>query len=150
MRAEGIGALYRRRVEVQGEWQPLGGAARPFAAYLNRMHRKLHPVFSDGFLASVDRLPASHPLNDPSLMVTLELVIAGTDGRLVRRGIIRSSGVTAFDLSAVASVDRAAPFGAAPPDIVSPDGNVYVDWDFRRDQMACSTMHARPHLLAPR
>jgi hypothetical protein len=31
---------------------------------------------------------------------------------------------------------------------VSPDGNVYLHWEFHRDEVyACSTMNARPFLL---
>jgi hypothetical protein len=28
-----------------------------------------------------------------------------------------------------------------------PDGNVYLHWEFRRDQMACSTLYAHPYIL---
>jgi hypothetical protein len=43
---------------------------------------------------------------------------------------------------------RAAPFGPAPPEILSPDGNVYVHWQFYRNPFyACSTYFAHPYLL---
>jgi hypothetical protein len=45
-------------------------------------------------------------------------------------------------------VHRAQPFGPAPGAIVSADGNVYLHWEFHRDEVfACSTMHARPFML---
>jgi hypothetical protein len=45
-------------------------------------------------------------------------------------------------------VQRASPFGPAPSAIISPDGNVYLHWEFHRDEVyACSTMNARPFLL---
>ncbi len=130
-----------------GNQTALNTAAVPFASYLNQIHSRIHPIFADQFLSSLDNLPSSHPMNDPSLMTSLEIVVDREEGRLVRRGVTRTSGVTMFDISAIASVDRAAPFGAPPPEIVSPDGNVYLHWEFRRDDMACSTLFAHPYIL---
>jgi hypothetical protein len=63
-------------------------------------------------------------------------------------GIVKTSGITAFDIAALDSVHRSQPFGPAPGAIVSPDGNVYLHWEFHRDEVfACSTMHARPFML---
>lgn len=125
----------------------LGAAAVPFASYLNQLHSKLHPRFADGFLAAADTLPKAHPLQKQSLATTVGLVIRGADGHLVWRGVLLSSGLTAFDVSALRALDLAAPFDAAPPATLSPDGNVYIQWQLRRDQMACSTLHVRPYLL---
>ncbi len=130
-----------------GNQTALNTAAVPFAAYLNQIHSRIHPIFADTFLDSLDRLPASHPMNDKNLITALEIVVDREEGRLVRRGVTRTSGITAFDISAIAAVDRAAPFGAPPSEIVSPDGNVYLHWEFRRDDMACSTMFAHPFIL---
>jgi hypothetical protein len=67
---------------------------------------------------------------------------------LVRRGLTKSSGILQFDVSALASVDRAAPFGVPPAAIVSPDGNVYLHWEFYRNpDYACSTYFAHPFIL---
>ena len=63
-------------------------------------------------------------------------------------GIVKTSGITAFDIAALDAVDRAQPFGPAPSAIVSADGNVYLHWEFHRDEVfACSTMDARPFIL---
>lgn len=129
-----------------GNTTALNTAAAPFASYLNQIHSRIHPIFADGFLDSLDRLPASHPMNDPTLITAIEIVVEREEGRLVRRGVVSTSGVTAFDISAIASVDRAGPFGTPPSEIVSPDGNVYLHWEFRRDQMACSTLYAHPFI----
>jgi hypothetical protein len=129
-----------------GNTTALNTAAAPFASYLNQIHSRIHPLFADGFLDSLDRLPASHPMNDPTLITAIEIVVEREEGRLVRRGVVSTSGVTAFDISAIASVDRAGPFGTPPSEIVSPDGNVYLHWEFRRDQMACSTLYAHPFI----
>jgi hypothetical protein len=130
-----------------GNQTALNTAAVPFASYLNQIHSRIHPIFADTFLDSLDRLPASHPMNDRNLVTALEIVVDREEGRLVRRGVTRTSGITAFDVSAIAAVDRAAPFGAPPAEIVSPDGNVYLHWEFRRDDMACSTLFAHPYIL---
>lgn len=130
-----------------GNQTALNTAAVPFALYLNQIHSRIHPIFADTFLDSLDRLPASHPMNDQNLVTALEIVVDHEEGRLVRRGVTRTSGVTAFDINAIAAVDRAAPFGTPPAEIVSPDGNVYLHWEFRRDGMACSTLYAHPYIL---
>jgi TonB family protein len=132
-----------------GNQTALGNAALPFATYLNSMHNRVHPIFADSFLDSLDALPATNALNDLHLVTALEIVL-DANGAIVRLGVVRSSGVTAFDIAALDSFSRAAPFGKPPPAIVSPDGNVYVHWELHRDEVyACSTMNARPFLLAP-
>lgn len=126
----------------------LNTARSPFAGYLNHIHNRIHPIFADTFLPSLDGLPNAHPLNQPDLKTFLEIVVRETDGQLVRMGVTRTSGVTAFDIGALESVQRASPFGAPPPVIVSPDRNVYLHWEFHRDPMyACSTYFARPYIL---
>ena len=130
-----------------GNQTALNTAAVPFASYLNQIHSRIHPIFADMFLAQLDTLPASHPMNDQNLVTSLEIVVDHEEGRLVRRGVTRTSGVTMFDVNAIAAVDRAAPFGTPPSEIVSPDGNVYLHWEFRRDAMACSTAYAHPYIL---
>jgi TonB family protein len=130
-----------------GNQTALNTAAVPFASYLNGMHNRIHPIFADSFLESLDSLPTNHPMNDRHLVTRLEIVLT-KDGRLKKMGIVKTSGITAFDIAALDSVDRAQPFGPAPGAIVSPDGNVYLHWEFHRDEVyACSTMGARPFIL---
>ncbi|HXX68095.1 MAG TPA: TonB family protein [Polyangiaceae bacterium] len=121
--------------------------AAPYAAYLNDMHQRIHPIFADLFLESLYARPANDPLNDQNLVTLLEIVLT-KDGHLKKIGVVRTSGVTAFDVAAIDAVDRAQPFGSAPSEIVSTDGNVYVRWEFHRNEVyACSTFGARPFLL---
>lgn len=129
------------------ELRSIGAAALPFATYLNQLHAKLHPHFAGQFLAAMDKLPKTHPLQELSLATVVGLVIRGRDGQIVRRNVLRSSGSTSFDISALDAIDRASPFGRAPSATQSPDGNVYVHWELRRDEMACSTSQARPYIL---
>jgi hypothetical protein len=131
-----------------GNQTALNTAAVPFASYLNTIHNRIHPIFADSFLGSLDNLPKSHPMNDPKILTRLEIVVSPKEGRIVKMGIVKTSGITAFDVAALDSVHRAQPFGPAPGAIVSPDGNVYLHWEFHRDEVfACSTMHARPFML---
>ena len=130
-----------------GNQTALNTAQVPFASYLNGMHNRIHPIFADSFLGSLDGLPPNHPMNDQHLVTRLEIVLT-KDGHLKKMGIVRTSGITAFDIAALDAVDRAQPFGPAPGAIVSPDGNVYLHWEFHRDEVyACSTQGARPFIL---
>ncbi len=130
-----------------GNQTALNTAQVPFASYLNGMHNRIHPIFADGFLESLDGLPPSHPMNDQHLVTRLEIVLT-KEGRLRKMGIVKTSGLTAFDIAALDAVDRAQPFGPAPTAIISPDGNVYLHWEFHRDEVyACSTQGARPFIL---
>ncbi len=130
-----------------GNQTALNTAAVPFATYLNGMHNRIHPIFADSFLAGLDNLPPTHVLNDQRLITKLEIVLS-RDGHIVKMGIVKTSGITAFDIAALDSVQRASPFGPAPAAIVSADGQVYLHWEFHRDEVyACSTMNARPFML---
>lgn len=161
----------RRRSEHAGHWRPVGierwrasienyvpsvkpgnqtalnTAASPFASYLNQVHNRIHPIFADTFLASLDSLPASNPMNRPEIYTALEIVLDRDQGRIQRMGVTRTSGVTAFDVAALESVYRAQPFGPPPQAILSPDGNVYFHWEFHRGVEACGTANARPFML---
>ena len=131
-----------------GNQTALNTAAVPFASYLNTIHNRIHPLFADSFLGSLDNLPKTHPMNSPKLATSLEIVVSPKEGRIVKMGVVKTSGITAFDIAALDSVSRAQPFGPAPGAIVSADGNVYLHWEFHRDEVfACSTMHARPFIL---
>lgn len=131
-----------------GNQTALNTARVPFATYLNGIHNRLHPLFADDYLATLDGLPNGHPLNRPDLNAALEVVVSKEDGSIVRMGVVKTSGVTAFDAAALESMQRASPFGKPPSAIVSPDGNVYLHWEFHRNPIvACSTINARPFML---
>jgi hypothetical protein len=162
----------RRRSQHRGSWKPIGierwrpaienyvasvklgnqtalNAARvPFATYLTKIHGQLHPIFAVDYLGFLDGLPASDPQNNQDISTHLEIVLSQKDGSIVRMGVTRTSGVTAFDIGALESVQRASPYGAPPPVIVSPDGNVYLHWEFHRNPIpACSTFFARTYII---
>lgn len=130
-----------------GNQTALNTAKSAFAGYLNGIHNRIHPIFADSFLGSLDSLPLSHPMNNESLSTEVEIILDQESGNLVRMGVTKFSGITAFDIAALDSVKRAAPFGTPPREIVSPDGRVYLHWEFHRNQEACSTFNARPFIL---
>ncbi len=130
-----------------GNQTALNTAKSAFAGYLNAIHNRIHPLFADTFLASLDNLPSSHPMNNESLSTEIEIILDQESGNVVRMGVTKFSGITAFDIAALDSVKRAAPFGTPPHEIVSPDGNVYLHWEFHRNNEACSTFNAKPFLL---
>ncbi len=131
-----------------GNQTALNTAREPFARYLNQIHQRLHELFADLFLGHLDQLPKEHPLNNQDMSTHLEIALNKEDGRVVRMGITKSSGVTAFDVGALDSVERAAPYGPPPSAILSSDGNVYLHWEFhRRPELACSTYFARPFII---
>lgn len=162
----------RRRSQHQGSWKAVGierwrpaienyvasvklgnqtalnSAAVPFATYLNHIHNRLHPIFALSYLDFLDGLPGSAGLHDNEMATNLEIVLSQANGSIVKMGVTRTSGVTAFDIAALDAVQRASPFGAPPPSIVSPDGNVYLHWEFHRNPLlACSTYFARPFII---
>jgi len=131
-----------------GNQTSLNAARVPFATYINAIHNRLHPIFAEEFLAALDGLPKTHPLQSMDLVTKVEIVLSKDQGRIVRMGVTRASGSTIFDTVSLNSINRAAPFGKAPDVIVSPDGNVYLHWEFHRDPFdACTTRNAFPFIL---
>ncbi len=103
-----------------GNQTALNTARAPFATYLSVIHNRLHPIFADWYLSSLDSLPANHPLNRPDLSTSIEIILDEDEGRIVKLGVTKASGVTMFDVAALDSTERAAPFGRPPREIVSP------------------------------
>ena len=89
-----------------GNQTSLNTAQVPFATYLNGMHNRIHPIFADSFLASLDSLPRDNPMNDANIFTRLEIVLT-RDGHLMKMGVVRTCGITAFDIAALDSVQRA-------------------------------------------
>ncbi len=129
-----------------GNQTALGTRASPFAVYIARMHNKIHEVWGFGFLADLDRKPQSNPMNDRSLEVTMEIVIAAS-GEVDKVTIVKPSGVLTFDVAAVDTVMSLGPYEETPADIRSGDGNVYIHWTFHRDERMCTPYFADPFIL---
>jgi hypothetical protein len=131
-----------------GNQTSLNAARVPFASYINKMHNRIHPIFADGFLGSLDKVQGDDKLGNMKLFSHIEMVLDGATGKVVRAGIVKPSGVTAFDVGALSSLEAAGPFGRPPDVIVSPDGKVYIHWEFYRDPYyACTSKFARPYII---
>jgi TonB family protein len=130
-----------------GNQTALKTRAAPFAVFLARMHRDIHPLFAFGFLESLSDKPGNHPLNQPNLMTTLEIVING-DGTVHKINILRHSGRLDFDMAALDTVMTASPYENPPEEIRSPDGRVYLHWAFYRNHRQCGTFNAQPFILS--
>jgi hypothetical protein len=122
-------------------WEGNEGAVK---AYLEAVHACVHVAFADSFLASLRSLPAGHPLADPELATTVELVVNGESGALEQLGVVASSGVAELDAAAVAAFGAAFPLAPPPAASLSSDGNLYVTWELhRRREEACGSARAR-------
>lgn len=129
-----------------GNQTALKTKAHPFAVYVARMHRRIHAVWGFGFLRELDRRPDSDPMNNESLYVELELAI-NPDGSLEKFGVVKTSGVTAFDVAALHTVYELAPFDVTPRAIRSKDNRVHLRWGFARDWRACGTFNTQTYIL---
>ena len=136
---------------------PTPGARRPlgtyetrlaFARYVLAMHSKIHPVFADSYLSSIEGLPVDHSLNRPDIDTLVEIVLRGSDGAILGLGVVLSSGADEFDAAALEAVERASPFGAPSAETLSADGTMRMEWHFfRSPTVACSTINAVPFLF---
>jgi len=134
-------------------YRPQANGGRPVAwegdegeldAYLDGVHACVHEAFADSFLRSLAALPKDHPLSDPTLETTVELVIDGETGALAESGVVASSGVPEFDAAAVAAFEHAFPLDKPPPATLSSDGRLYVTWELHRNpEEACRREQAR-------
>lgn len=117
-----------------------------WADLINRIHARVHPLFANQYIASLNELPRDSALNDPTLYAELELHIAQNTGELVMIGLRRSSGQPELDIAALAAFSQAFPL-PIPENIASADGIVYLSWEAHRDETSCSSISARPHRL---
>jgi TonB family protein len=122
-----------------GNQTALNTRAAPFAQFITRMHRQIHELWAFGFMTALDSKPSSIPLNNPSLVAKLEIVL-DQKGNVDRVNMVRSSGLTVYDAAAIDVVYSAAPYPPPPPAILSGNGKVYVHWTFHRNEEACGTM----------
>lgn len=132
-----------RPVVQHGNQVALSAARFYFAQYIARVHLHIHPHYASRQPAIAALAAAGKPL-----AATIELVLEPTAGRVVRSGVVKTSGVPAFDGIALDTVTRAGPLGSAPHPIVSPDGRVYLHWELSSDPAdGCSPRRARPFML---
>jgi TonB family protein len=130
-----------------GNHTSVNAAPAVYAGYMAALHRKIHQRWP-AYLVSLDTsYPASHPLQRSTLQVTLEFVIEAKTGEFKAVNIVQSSGEMMFDAEAI---DTALTIGKQPnppPQIVSPDGRVYVHWNFWRDGRQCGLFGATIYIV---
>lgn len=122
-----------------GNTTELNTRAAPFAQFITRMHRRIHEQWAFGFLSQMDRSFKASRMDDPHLVAKLEIVLDGK-GNIDKVAMVRTSGLTGYDIAAINSVYSAAPFPEPPSAILSGNGKVYVHWTFHRNEEACGTM----------
>ncbi|MDD9941378.1 MAG: TonB C-terminal domain-containing protein [Myxococcales bacterium] len=127
-----------------GNQTALNASASSFAAYLARIHRRIHREFALGFLRGLPL--GGGPFDDMTLRTKLEIVI-NPNGSLHKVGVVETSGFTPFDFGAFNAVMSAGPFSAPPRKILSGDGRVYMHWAFYRNHRQCGTFNASPFKL---
>lgn len=131
---------------AQGEQVPLGKKTALFHNYIEVAHHRIHALFADSFLASLNAMDPGDPLNDFNLMTKMEFEILSS-GVVNEIRVIRSSGNTIFDAAAVDSIYRSSPFGPPPKAILSYNDRVYFRWGFYRNSRKCGVFNAEPYLL---
>jgi TonB family protein len=130
-----------------GNQTALKTRAAPFAVYIARMHRRIHKLWGFGFLEDLNDKSASNPMNKWSLNTKIEVVI-NPDGTIDKVTIVKPSGVGMFDVAALDVLYTAEPYEVPPQNIRSPNGKVYMHWNFYRDWRQCYTGGVHPFILA--
>ena len=119
-----------------------------YAGYMASIHRKIHARWANDFLISIDtQYPRSSPLQNPQLHTTLEFVIEAKTGKFTSVNIVKSSGELMFDAEAIDTSWAVGKRPNPPKQIVSPNGNVYIHWNFWRDGRQCGLFGAQVFLL---
>ncbi len=133
--------------EVQpGNQTALGTRANPFAVYIARMHRTIHPLWGYGFLADLNSKADNNPLNNMRLRVTMEVVV-NPDGTVAKATIVRPSGNLVYDVAAIDTIFSAGPYPHPPKAIRSANDKVYLHWSFYRNHRQCGTFNVHPYIL---
>jgi TonB family protein len=128
----------------QGELIGPHGSAETRAAwkFIDGMHRRIHPLFSDVYLPSLEGRALSDPVNQGIVVATADIRVR-FDGSLDEVHLSRPSRVPEFDRSVLDSITQSAPFPPPPLSIVH-DGTITVRWIFARPELlACNATAVR-------
>jgi TonB family protein len=115
---------------------------RPAWKFIDGMHRRIHPLFSDVYLPSLEGRAVSDPVNQGIVVATADIRVR-FDGSLDEVHLSRASGVPEFDRAVLDSITQSAPFPPPPPSIVQ-RGTTTVRWIFSRPELlACNATAVR-------
>ena len=143
------GSLENMITEIKpGNHTSVNAKRSVYVGYINALHRRIHERWANDFLISLDvTYPRSSPLQDPNLNTTLEFVIDAKSGEFEAVNVVKSSGEIMFDSEAINTAWSIGRRPNPPPQIVSPNGKIYVHWNFWRDGRQCGVMHASIYLM---
>ena len=131
-----------------GNHRPVDAHRATYAGWLSSLHKRIHSHWAESYLPMLDtRYPPGSPLQDRDLRAVLEFVIRADTGAFEKVTIVRTSGQLAYDGEATSLAWKVGPQPNAPPQIVSPDGRVYVHWTFWRDARQCGPFGASVYVL---
>ena len=143
------GSLENMIPEIQpGNHTSVNAHRSVYAGYIGALHRRIHARWANRFLVMIDtQYPRSHPLQNPNLSTTLEFVIDARSGEFEAVTIVKGSGEMLFDAEAISVAWAIGPRPNPPPQIVSPNGKIYVHWTFWRDGRQCGVFGASIYLM---
>jgi TonB family protein len=117
------------------------------AAYLDAMHKKIHPFFVGRELAAFDKQPASSPWNDQDAYAVVFMTVDEA-GKLTDVNMVKGTGVPELNQAIRRSIKDASPFPKPPAAILSSDKKARIRWQFHRDpKKECMPTHAWPMIV---
>jgi hypothetical protein len=112
--------------------------------FFRLLHERLHPIFSDQFLTSLDAGGPASPFNNPALNTLVMVEVFQATGELSTITIVESSGLLTFDLAALETFARVTPL-SVPSILSDASGIVRFAWRFSRPpEVACTSLNASP------
>jgi hypothetical protein len=116
-----------------------------WAGYADALHRRVHPIFVDQFLASLTGEEGAADFDEPNLAATIDVALDVQTGAVTQIGFAAPrQGLLPFFFAAIEAVVRGSKV-APPADLAEMDGSVYFQWTLYRDpKRSCSTYFLRP------
>lgn len=135
---------------TEGDRGPYDYDKKEASAYLDAMHKKIHPFFVGREIPALDgKGGSSAPWNDPDSYAVLFMTVDAT-GKLTDVNIVKGTGVPELNQAIRRSIQDASPFPKPPAGILSPDKKARIRWQFHRDpKKECQPTHAWPMIVEP-
>jgi TonB family protein len=122
---------------------PEGGPeTRAAWEFVDGMHRRIHPWFSDTYLESLEGRSPTDPVNQGIVVATADIRVR-PDGTLDDVRLSRPSRLPDFDRAVLDAIGKSAPY-PQPPAAILHDGTTTVRWIFARPQvLGCNATNVR-------